>query len=126
MTRSKSAVQINLVFAGLLVSLFRFALPNSGWCQDGFLEAPLENKIYHAEMLSAAISPDGKLVVTYGSTKLTTNPRELVVWDVATGRRLRSIPELRRTQALAISPDGRTLAAGGGQHQQLSGLRLFD
>ncbi|ROO83702.1 WD domain G-beta repeat uncharacterized protein [Actinocorallia herbida] len=48
---------------------------------------------------------------------------QLVVWSLTAGRRLWSLPKLKRpADALALSPDGRWLAAGG-QH---SGVRLFD
>jgi RNA polymerase sigma factor (sigma-70 family) len=52
-------------------------------------------------VLAVALSPDGKL--------LASADREVRLWDVATGKQLRSLPQAARH--LAFAPDGRTLYA---------------
>jgi RNA polymerase sigma factor (sigma-70 family) len=79
-----------------------------------------------------AFSPDGKTLA------VRTGTERIQLWDVATGKPLRALgeepePGLRQavvlrgvvgtmTRDLAFSPDGRLLAAGGGQNQ----IRLWD
>jgi WD40 repeat protein len=51
----------------------------------------------------------------------------VTVWNPATGQLLRRIPGMaQRTYALAWSPDGGTLAAGGGIPGELGEARVFD
>lgn len=60
------------------------------------------------DVLSACVSADGKRLATW------EDPRIVRVWDLETGRPLGSVyhhPELLR--AVALSPDGQTLACGG-------------
>lgn len=47
-------------------------------------------------------SPDGTMLATFGDQK------NIHLWDAATGERLRTLPG--RVDAIAFSPDGRTLA----------------
>jgi WD40 repeat protein len=66
-----------------------------------------------------AFRPDGRAVLTSGF-------HELISWDAsegAPGRRLRGLPE--RVQAIAYSPDGRWLAAAGGDPGLLGVARLW-
>jgi WD40 repeat protein len=51
------------------------------------------------------LSPDGKLLATGGKT--------IVLYDVRTGKRLRTLEgPFKKTQAIAFSPDGRRLVSG--------------
>lgn len=68
------------------------------------------------EVDACAISPDGKLLAA------SCVDRQILVWDLATGAlRHRLAGQPTRTPALAFSPDGATLAAGGGVT-----IRLWD
>jgi WD40 repeat protein len=58
-------------------------------------------------MVGAALSPDGKTLAA------TTQHHTVQLWDVATGKELRSIPAGFGSSALSFSPDGTLLAAGG-------------
>ena len=59
-------------------------------------------------MTSVRFTPDGKRLLT-GSFDQTVR-----LWDVATGKELRQYPGVHeRVSEVAISPDGRTVAAGG-------------
>jgi WD40 repeat protein len=60
---------------------------------------------HQAAILSLSVAPDGKTVVTVGAD------HTLRFWDRATGQELRRFPTCSR--AIAFSPDGKTLAAGG-------------
>jgi DNA-binding beta-propeller fold protein YncE len=65
-------------------------------------------------------SHDGKSLIAGGY-------HELTVWNAETGELLRRISNVgRRTYALAISPDGKTLAAAGGSPGSLGEVRLFN
>jgi len=67
-----------------------------------------------------AFSPDGTELAVSGL-------REVTVWNPATGQLLRRIPGMaQRTYALAWSPNGGTLAAGGGIPGELGEVRVFN
>lgn len=73
----------------------------------------------HGHTAAIAFTPDGKKVVTGGMNchaRENNGQRrvELDVWDVATGAHLGYFPEqVHSVCALAISPDGKTLATAG-------------
>ena len=55
------------------------------------------------EIVNSALSPDGKLLATAGT-------RTVIVWDVATGKRLHTFPSSGGPTILAFSPTGKRLA----------------
>ncbi len=69
---------------------------------------------------TVAFSPDGKTLATGGSDT-AGRPGELKIWDVATGRELAGIEELRSIRWVAFSSDGRTLATA--EHDNTAKLR---
>ena len=74
---------------------------------------------------SIALNPDGTLVAT-GTDQVGPDPAKVVVWDVATGRRLDTLggPQgyLDSTEEVAFSPDGRLIAGLG----SLARLRVWE
>jgi RNA polymerase sigma factor (sigma-70 family) len=63
----------------------------------------------HRNQAVVAFTPDGRSLVS------TASNSQITVWDVATGRAIRSrtIEGLLHPHSLAVSPDGRLLAVGG-------------
>jgi WD40 repeat protein len=60
---------------------------------------------------SVVFRPDGRKLASSGG-ELRTPGQELILWDVETGHRLRTIPDLPSgVRRVAYSPDGRQLAA---------------
>ncbi|MFC4013297.1 protein kinase [Nonomuraea purpurea] len=57
---------------------------------------------------SVAFSPDGKTLAS-ASNEL------ILVWDVATGRKILTLKDLSAIKQLAFSPDGRTIATASGE-----------
>jgi WD40 repeat protein len=56
----------------------------------------------------AAISPDGRMVLAED----TPDGRRLAMWEVDSGTKVRSFPDVSGIEALAISADGRRVLAG--------------
>lgn len=54
------------------------------------------------------ISPDGKLLASTGTDK------QILIWEIATGKLRHQLPQSVRINALAFTPDSTTLIAGGG------------
>src|SRR5205807_1665166 len=75
-----------------------------------------------AQVLGAALLPDGKRAVTGGMD------RSLRVWDVDSGRQLRvfeNVPD--DVHCLAISPDGKLVAVGHTiGYEEPGAIRLWD
>lgn len=68
------------------------------------------------EMISALdFSPDGKLLVTGGMNELAFGaPVKVIVWDVASGKPVRTVDAEHRVNAATFSPDGKWFAAADG------------
>ena len=67
---------------------------------------------HEGPVTSAAFSPDGKTLASGGSDK------HVILWDVATGRRIQMLAAEQWVTSVAFSPDGARLAAavaGGGR-----------
>jgi WD40 repeat protein len=68
-----------------------------------------------------AFSADGTQLAS-GGGEARTSDQEVIIWDVETGRRQRSFPHLEGgARALALSPDGRKIAAAIGKR-----VRVWD
>jgi WD40 repeat protein len=68
-----------------------------------------------------AVSPDGKIAATGGDEK------SIKLWDIATGKELKSLPNQKgRIQALAFTPDGKTLASSACDVGKEGEVRLWD
>ena len=65
------------------------------------------------EMISAMeFSPDGKLLVTGGMNEMAfTAPVKVIVWDVSSGKPVRTVEAEHRVNAATFSPDGKWFAA---------------
>ncbi len=71
-------------------------------------------------IMALAFRPDGRELAVGGY-------REVTIWEPGTGRLLRRIPGLaQRTQGLAYSPDGATLAVAGGVPGESGELAVVD
>jgi WD40 repeat protein len=68
-----------------------------------------------ARVTSVALSPDGsRLAVVSGEKAVAGKPRQVSVYEAATGKRLYTLPAPPRGfRAAAFSADGRALATGG-------------
>jgi WD40 repeat protein len=73
------------------------------------LPAQVQTQIGHSGMImSVALSPDGRLALSGGGSS------ELKLWDVATGRELRSFTGLRSdATSVVFSPDSQMALSGG-------------
>jgi WD40 repeat protein len=98
--------------------------------------APVQTKPLHSWKIgtyvsSVAFTPDGKRLVIAGNLSALNSPPENVIeWrNVADGKISRyttaSIPPFSSVLDLVFSPDGKTLAVGGGQFQDYSFVNLY-
>ena len=75
---------------------------------------------YRMPISALVFSHDGKSLIVGGY-------HELTVWNPQNGELMRRIPNVgQRTYALALSPDGKTLAVACGEPGRLGEVRLFD
>ncbi|HKA00343.1 MAG TPA: WD40 repeat domain-containing protein, partial [Candidatus Solibacter sp.] len=62
---------------------------------------------------SMDFSRDGRRILTGGFSDLTTqHPVKIILWDVASGKALRTLPAPHAVRAVAFAPDGRHAASG--------------
>ncbi len=80
------------------------------------LTLPVMNK--DAGVIALSFSPDGTIVAgSVGSLQKAQPPGVLVLWDVATGRELKTLRgHSARITALAFTPDGKGIASGEEDH----------
>lgn len=69
------------------------------------------------EMISAlAFSPDGRQVITGGFSVYTVKrPVKAIIWDVSSGKPVRTVDAPRQVRSVAFSPDGKTAAVATGE-----------
>ena len=84
---------------------------------------PIRKMEEDTTMVAIAFSPDGNRLASVGiaGENLPTDARitssEVILWDVATGRRLLALPlEQRIVTGVAFSPDGKRIATAGSDH----------
>ena len=65
------------------------------------------------DIAAALISPDGRLAITFGD--FAVNGNEIIVWDVATKRKLRTLAGGEQFICAAFGTDSRTLVTGSGE-----------
>jgi WD40 repeat protein len=74
------------------------------------------------ELISAmAFSPDGRLLMTGGFDDVKEmNPVSVVIWNVSSGKVVRTIPAPHRVRAVTFSPDGKLAAVAANYEKQIS------
>jgi WD40 repeat protein len=74
------------------------------------------------ELISAmAFSADGALLITGGFDDVKEmNPVSVLVWNVASGKVVRTIPAPHRVRAVTFSPDGKVAAVAANYEKQIS------
>jgi WD40 repeat protein len=107
----------NLVGSGLLNHAFIWNV------ESGKLVKKLDTK--EATLWSVASSPDGQFAAAAGQDREVEGQGKLVVWNVKTGKARYefSDSDMHMLSALAISPDGKMLAAG---ESDFDTIRLWD
>ena len=77
----------------------------------------MQRMMRHTSPVTAiSFSPDGTKIASGGQDSM------VILWDVRTGRALRSLPHAQSLSALAFAPDGTKLAAGG----EFQTIRVWD
>src|SRR6266545_3526461 len=96
-------------------------LPGAAWAQaTAEPKIRIEGPFNSGSVYSVAFSPDGK---TLASSSEEGNESALRLWDVNTGRLIRSFEERNQwVPSVAFSPDGKMIASGS--HEQV--VKLWD
>ena len=78
---------------------------------------PIRKIAGQPELISSlAYSPDGARIVSGGFDSTTVNnPTHVIVWDAASGKQLHSFDAKRQVTSVAVSPDGKSIAAAAGE-----------
>jgi WD40 repeat protein len=81
----------------------------------------------HEGIGPSTISPDGKWLITGSRPMGLPDPGIITVWDIATGNEKAIIKgPSRKVNALAVSPDNKLLAMGGGLTVEMGEVKIFD
>lgn len=110
-----------------LLFLLQVQLPSLAQVRDKATKAQtppeLELQIGHGGDINAlTFSPDGKLIA---SADIDSNPT-VKLWEVKTGRVLRTLPITRAAIAIKFSPDGQTLAIADWNFARTMTIILMD
>ena len=103
----RSPISSNFLIPFLVVGLACTSTPSTGQTSKSDLKVEVVPGIGHSgEVYTAALSPDGRLLVSGGTDAA------IKLWDVASGRVLRTLTgHSESIHAIAFSPDGQTLAS---------------
>lgn len=83
------------------IKVYRLA----SFARTGFTAESLEEVFSQSNLSNAAVSPDGKLAAI-------VRGGDVILFELASGRKLRTLDPEATIQSLAFSPDSRTLALG--------------
>jgi WD40 repeat protein len=76
---------------------------------------------------TSTISPDGKWFITASRPSFEPDPAIITVWDVAAGKEKTTINgPTRKVGGLAVSPDNKLLAMGGGWTNEFGEVKIFE
>jgi WD40 repeat protein len=116
----------------IAVALLMVAPAGSVLAQDtgGATQLMLDTGGHMSKVWKVLVTPDGKQIVSSSDDKV------IRVWDIQTGKTVRTIRGQAgpgnegKLYAIALSPDGKWLAAGGWTHPECAGrcgdVRLYD
>jgi dipeptidyl aminopeptidase/acylaminoacyl peptidase len=105
-----------------------WAVPSGAATVFALQEYPHASLYHHT---AVAFSPDGKTMAT-GSTSVSwergsgSSFESVRLWDVASGRLKRTLPQTPPMGSFAFSPDGSVLAAGQGSQEGPHEVHLWD
>jgi len=71
----------------------------------------------HEDMISSLdFSPDGRMIATGGFSEVSArSPVKVILWDVGSGKALRTISAPQRVSAVAFAPDSKLFATTSGE-----------
>jgi WD40 repeat protein len=97
----------------------KWVVVSGGYCPAIFYDAKTGKKDFalengHWPVQHLAFTPDGKYLITLSEytprPRITSDEFNYIVWDVATKKRVATMKTNRGAKALAMAPDGKTLA----------------